>query len=273
MALSGERIRQLVLEAVRPHCGSPLFFSGGVDSSTLLAAMLALGDEPRCYTFTFGTKESEDVLVARAICRHFGLRQTVVHVPSGLEAVERDVREAVRLIGRKPLKTHVQCGIPFMHLARAARSDGFSKAVSGITADDILGTSKNAVIARAKGGEKAYAEHRRKDAENPNNSFFSCARIASACGIEVAAPYKNEALREAVLGMTFDELHKPRKKSALLKAFPEFWAQGSWYRPNKNLQIVSGLRDYHDRLLQSPLNRRSHKSVAGIYSDIYEGRV
>lgn len=267
------RIRELVVEAVRPYRKCPLFLSGGVDSSTLLAALLELGEEPVCYSFTFGSKESEDVLVARDICRRFGLRQIVVHVPSGIAAVERDIREAIRLMGRKPLKTHVQCGIPFMHLARAARSDGFCKALSGITADDVLGTSKNAFIARSKGGEEAYAEHRKKDAENPSNSYFSCARIASACGVEIVAPYKNEALREAVLGMTFDELHKPRKKSALLKAFPEFWAQGSWYRPNKNLQIVSGLRDYHDRLLQSPLNRGGHKSVAGIYSDIYEGRV
>lgn len=249
------RIRELVVEAVRPYRKCPLFLSGGVDSSTLLAALLALGEEPVCYSFTFGSKESEDILVARDICRSFGLRQIVVHVPSGLAAVERDIREAIRLMGRKPLKTHVQCGIPFMHLAQAARSDGFSKAVSGITADDILGTSKNALIARSKGGEKAYAVHRRKDASNPNNSFFSCARIASECGVAVAAPYRDEALKEALLGLTYAEMHVPRKKAVMLKAFPEFWAQGKWYRPNKNLQVVSGIRDYHDRLLQTPLNR------------------
>lgn len=266
-------LRRLIVEAVEPVADEPLLLSGGVDSATVLAAMLSMGKRPECFTFRFGQYDSEDVRVAASMCRHFGLPHHVVTVPRDDEAMERDIREMIRIIGCRPLKTHIQCGIPFMYLARAVAAAGASRAVTALTADDCVGSGKEALLARAHHGEEGFYRRRLKDCENPQNSYFSCVKAAAKYGVELAAVFRNEPLRKHLLGMTYEQLHKPKVKWGLVKAFPEFWSQGSWWRPNKNLQVVSGIRDAHDLLLKGRLNKRGHKAVVGIYGDIFAGRV
>lgn len=58
-----------------------------------------------------------------------------------------------------------------------------------------------------------------------------------------------------------------------VKAFEDFYGSGAWYRKNSNLQCNSGIREYHDLLLRTELNKRKSKNVVAIYNDILKGNV
>ncbi len=266
-------LRGLIVEAVEPVADEPLLLSGGVDSATVLAAMLSMGKRPECFTFRFGQYDSEDVRVAASMCRHFTLPHHVVTVPRDDESMERDIREIIRIIGCRPLKTHVQCGIPFMYLARAVAAAGASRAVIAMTADDCVGSGKEAMMDRARRGAEGFLLHRMKDCDDPGHSYYSCVKAAAENGVELVDVFRNAPLQKHLLGMTYEQLHKPKLKAGLVRAFPEFWHQGNWWRPNKSLQVVSGIRGAHDLLLKGRLNRRGHKAVVGIYGDIFAGRI
>ena len=81
-------------------------------------------------------------------------------------------------------------------------------------------------------------------------------------------PYYNADVRKLLLSCTFDQLHKPREKSIAYIAFEEYWRQGKWYRLRENLQVGTGLREWHDTMLASTINTRQSKAIIGIYNDI-----
>src|SRR5690606_20762498 len=93
---------------------TPLLLSGGTDSATVLAGLLALGRRPDCYTFRLGAHDTADVRVARSMAETFGLRHVVVTIPQDATTLLRDVRRVLRIIGT-PRKVSVQCSHPFLY--------------------------------------------------------------------------------------------------------------------------------------------------------------
>lgn len=71
----------------------------------------------------------------------------------------------------------------------------------------------------------------------------------------------------------FRELMQKEIKMIDVKAFEDFYGSGAWYRKNSNLQCNSGIREYHDLLLRTELNKRKSKNVVAIYNDILKGNV
>lgn len=264
------QLRKAFLEAVGQHRGLPLLLSGGVDSATVLASLLALGDRPECYTFQFGDYPSTDVRVAADMARTFNLKHTIVQVPRDPDSIVADIREVTPLLSHV-LKTHVQCSIPFKYLAQAVRADGHRAALMAMAMDELLGTGRHASVAYGQGGDPAFLAFRKTEHADPTRSNFSCKNVARHFGVELIDIAEAPPVEDVLLGMTHAQLHKPRPKWAMLKAFPEFWRRGAWYRKGDPLQVVSGIRDAHDCLLRTPLNR-GHKAVVAIYRDIAEGR-
>lgn len=265
-------LRDLIIAAVEKAGDAPLFLSGGVDSGTVLAASLALGRRPRCYTFTFGQYRSEDAEVAARMAAAVGVDCSVVTVPREPAEVIADIRRALSIIG-VPTKTHVQCSIPFLYLAERAAADGYGTAMMAMAADDLLGTGRAGAVAYAEGGDSAFLEYRRKKFADRGASDYSVLRAAAAQGVALIDVFRDLAVAENLLARTYAELHKPRQKQALLSAFPEFWRRGAWYRPNKSLQVVSGIREAHDLLLNSSLNKCGRRAVVGLYADMLTKKV
>ena len=67
---------------------------------------------------------------------------------------------------------------------------------------------------------------------------------------------------------SWPELNKPKQKQVALDAFAEEFAAIDIYRTNANLQCVSGIREWHDELLDTELNKRGRIRVADLYRDI-----
>lgn len=261
--------RALMLEAVA-SCGAalPVLLSGGVDSATILAAQRALGAKPKCYSFHLAPDLSNDVRVAASMSARFGLQHRVSQIPRTEDALVADVREIIRITG-KTWKTHVQCSQPFLYLASEIKSTGADAALMGMAAGSLWGDNREAQFGRGRSGDAGFRDYRRFCHRHPDNSENSVKTVAAANGVELRDPYLYEPLAQFLIECSHDEMHRPKQKYLAVAAFAEFWTQGAWYRRNSNLQIESGLRAFHDTLLQSPLNEKLRaKSVAAIYGAI-----
>ena len=81
---------------------STLSFSGGVESSAILFAMLKTHtDGPyECVTFTVGGEENKDSYYARKICDYYRVPLEVVDIPiKSREELIEEVREIIEIIG------------------------------------------------------------------------------------------------------------------------------------------------------------------------------
>lgn len=244
-----------------------LFLSGGVDSCTNLAAALEMGRRPVCVTFKVEGVESRDVIVARAVANHFKLELIEETVKADLRDLVLDIKVVLVTI-QKSTKTHVQCCHPFLYMGPAMWRRGIRRATWGMRA--VWGISRDVAIAQDREGDAAAVTLRQKHFADPNFSEDSIEKILQSYGVTVSNPWREREFSKFFLGLTMAELHHPFEKAVAVQAFPEFWAQGEWRKPADNLQIGSGLRALHDRLIGSAYNLRGSKSVVGIYNQMLE---
>lgn len=249
-----------------------IFFSGGVDSCTVLAASLELGRRPFLITFNLGGRDHTDTKAVRHIATTLKLDYAVSEIPRGPDRLERDVRKVIKLTGESK-KAHVQCSHPFLYMCDILHSQDRVHAAMGMRAGDLWGLSRHAQMALHANGELAYRKKRTHDVHNTSVSDFTVRRLCAACGVLVRDPWEHEDVVKAMLGASFPTMHKPYQKALAVEAFPEFWSKGAFYREASNLQVGSKLREYHDTLLNSPLNNKGHKRIVGVYNAIGRGEV
>lgn len=268
MSILSNTFRELFLASMaKTDPTAALFLSGGVDSATNLAAALHLGRRPTCVTFRVDGIESRDVATARAISNSFGLALIESCVPADIGRVIADTRRVLRIIG-KAKKTHVQCSHPFLYMGKAMLDFDISKATWGMRA--VWGISRDVAIAQAREGDLAAIALRHQHFADPDFSENSIERVLATFGVTVQNPWRAPAFAEFFLNLTMKELHKPFEKAVAVEAFPEFWGRGAWRKPADNLQIGSGLRALHDKLLLSPVNRKGRLAVVAVYRDMLD---
>jgi len=269
MDAAAEKWRELFLEVVEPHRDVPIYLSGGVDSATILAAQLASGGKPKAYVLSLGGTRSGDVKVALSMVDHFGLDHSLVVIPRSEEVLVDDVRRMIRLLGTTR-KTAIQNGQCTWHLGCAAAADGHSEAMTGT--GGVSEDCRAVWIILHRDGEKAAREFRRgtlfRSAGDEMDGTKAMHAASAAAGVELIEPYSTQPFADYSLSLDMAEIHKPVQKGIALRAFPEFWTAGSWYRSNKSMQVESGIREWHDTLLASRWNRRRGRAVLSVYNDI-----
>lgn len=294
--------RSALLETVSPYADpyadTPLLLSGGMDSATLLAAMLELGGHPDCYAYRLGDRVGDDLTSARAICRHYGLRFVEVPIPTSEDYLLRVTTEVIR-VTRNPRKTAVQCCWVLGPLLRAAMSEGhplMMTGAGGIVEDNraakIKGNPKNYwQDARLPGGRRlisgdgqALEDVRRPNllGGNPESATETMKRYAAAVGCALVEPYSRQPVADVGLSIPWPEMNRPVQKGIACRAFPDFYryssplsrswrdgAPGRWWRLNVSLQVDGGVRDHHDKLLTYPAARPDGaQRVVAIYNRI-----
>lgn len=261
------QLRTLAMGAMREHSEDIMLLSGGVDSATMLAAALACGYKPRVFTFRLSNYVSPDFKVAQSMAETFGCAFHPVIIPMDTDRLIADVQRVIQVI-KTSLKTHVQCSHPFLYLCEEANRIGVSRFIYCSAGSSLYGDGRKAMIMYHQQGEEAYRKKRLKDAEDTGSSDKSISALCAIYGVQIHDPYMDPKIIDFFGSLKFADMHKPRQKYIGLAAFPEFWKKGNWYRESSNFQINSRLREFHDTLLQSPLNTAGHKSVVGIYNRI-----
>lgn len=256
--------RDALLETLEPFRKLPIMLSGGVDSGTILAGLLALGETPHCFAFRLGSHSSSDATTALLMARTYDLRFSLIEIPRNEETLIKDSKEVIRRLGSSK-KAQVQCGQPVMRMAKAMKRQGYTGAIVG-TGAVVMDDRKVSVIF-GESGEEAARQYR---ASKFNDRYTNCGTgamhaIARLCGVTLEEPLSEEPIKSHGLVINFMEMNWPKQKGIALRAFPEFWCH-PFYRKNSPLQVNSGVRDWHDTLLASEENVSGSQAVVAIYN-------
>jgi len=259
--------RDNLLQTLEPFKHLPILLSGGMDSATLVAALLELGARPKCYSFRLGERDSVDVRVARKICLDHALELDLTTIPRDPATLISDVRQVIRMLGVYA-KAAVQCCQPIM---RMCSKIAIENRMAIIGTGGICEDNRRVNVFLGQCGEDGMTRnYRRHNLLNWQASTTGrMIEMGEHCGVQLVQPYAMRPIATYGLHLDLREINWPRQKGIALRAFPEFFANGYW-KKNSSLQVNSGIREWHDTLLKSKHNKRGSKAVLGVYSDIFK---
>lgn len=130
-----ERLQPVLLEAVALRMVSDVpigvFLSGGIDSSSVVAALTAQGFKLRSFSVVFGERQFDESAHSAAIAERFGTEHTPLFL--GPREVLADLEEALAAYDQPSID-----GVNTYFISRAARQAGVKVALSGIGGDELF---------------------------------------------------------------------------------------------------------------------------------------
>jgi asparagine synthetase B (glutamine-hydrolysing) len=280
-------VRARLLAATATGHGSRvgLALSGGVDSTSILAAMVGNGWRPSVVSYTPSTHESTDWRMARAVAQRGGMRFVDVRVPMDGDELEPIMR-AVIAAGFKT-KLEVECLVPMWFVALEAREADLETLYTGDQADGFFinnnWMARNFDRARGIPGPLRLPvavddDPWRIDAlrdiywHEDRSCSGPLATLASALGVDLRVPYRDEAIREAFKGSLWRDVNEPRLKEPLRLAFPEFIDSVVPTRPAP-VNLHRGDSYFADRFGKMMMARLPGpwKTTTGLYAAIARG--
>lgn len=242
-----------------------VLLSGGIDSASVMFALLDAGKNVTAYSFTLGDRVSSDYALARANAKTFGCRFVGLVLPTSIDQLKRDLRR-LRDLGARS-KTDYECGWPMLYAYECTNE---RVVASGMGADGHFCISKKGMI------------HFRDRIDEFRMSLYSSARYAQQplhralahLNLKVAEmPYLTDAMRAEFIGTTWEQVNKPKQKQPIIDAFADRFARIK-VKPHINLQLGdSGIAAHMASLLDTDWNTRGHKSVVGIYNALNAGQL
>lgn len=126
--------RRVIEDSVRRNMGDSLSLSGGLDT-TIIAHLTAGRAKPKCYTVAFTLAHAPDVQYARSVARKLGLDWELVKL--GPEKLRERLAGVIGILKTfDPME--VRNSVVVYHMLLAAKSDGFSKVMTGDAADELF---------------------------------------------------------------------------------------------------------------------------------------
>lgn len=270
-----ERLETSITEDVPED--AHICLSGGVDSGTLLAAMLGMGRKPICWGFRLGTQNHPDLVVARRMAQDFGLQFRVVDIPRNEATLLDGIRRSYQATGLY-FKTAIECAHPMLRMGEAIAEHTPQAYVvfgtGGVVEDNRTVNQLWHKARRTPRGSKereAVDRARRHNLYNWRGSATGAMVLAvEHFGLTVVQPFANPTLGDFQLSLTIDEVNTPKQKGIALRAYPAFWRRG-YYRSNSSLQVATGVREWHATLLQNPqYNPQEFSSMTPVYRRMFD---
>lgn len=243
--------------------------SGGSDSATVLFAMMECGVKPHCFIFKLANIDSSDSRVALDMCRTLDVPHTLVEAPSTMESLEAATKTML-MQGCPPKKASVQSTHCYLFVYEEAARQGFNTLFTGMAGDLYFNTVRKA-DQKMRGQPDNVNKWFRRDllantASENEGSMLGIRKAREHHGFVDYCPFLDPEFIEVALNIPMVFMNYLGKTKHIQNyAFVEYWKRGQWYRDNSPLQINSGLREFHDRFLDSPHNYTKAKDVAVIY--------
>lgn len=235
-----------------------VLLSSGIDSASVMFALLEAGKNVTAYSFCLEDRTSRDVKYAEITAKEFGVPFVRIDLPTSIEVLREDLVDLIRMGAKK--KTDFECGWAMLYAYPAIQQ---TEIFSGMGADGHFCISKKGVLHY----KNRIDEFRNNLFSNPSygqahmHSNFS--RVYKKDWI---APYMTLAMIEQFKGSTWDDVNRPHQKQPILDAFPKEFARIKIFK-HQNFQLGdSGISEHFEKLLDTDLNVNKHKSVVGIYN-------
>lgn len=265
---------------IDPQKKATVALSGGIDSVTMLFAMLESGRRPRCYTFYADGYESPDLLAARRVTKHFGLEHVEVAVSVDHDQMVADIRHIINNTC-KVKKTIIQCVHPWVYTAPAMKRHGDDHILIGFAAGNFFNLSRRDNKALRALGEEEFLRQGWRDHKFTDLRFVD-GNVAYYCktahGIHMDDWYACDPICNWFKKFKVAELHQAEdgsrlEKAPCLYAFEDYYKQGPFANKPSSYQVNSKIRDFHDGLLWNPKYNPGHKHqhIIAIYNRIANG--
>ena len=236
--------------------------SSGIDSMSVLFALLECNKNVVVYSFTLDDRESRDFKEAKELAEKLNLPFRPVILSTDIETLKRDVLILGNEYGCKK-KTDYICTWPYMYLTKMVSE---SVLATGMAADGHFVISKKGVL------------HFKDKPEVFRKSYFSnpsrCqlpqrTKLAKECGIKLFEPYLSQEMFDYLLHSTWEECNKPQQKMPIRRAFnyPKMHL-------HTNFQLGdSGITEHFEKLLNTDWNLHNYKSIIGILNCVTNGDI
>jgi len=216
-----------------------LLFSGGTDSLTVLWTLLNLGMEVHCYTFRLSYFESTDARVSQKVCNQLGIQQTIVSESTA--PIPDQLHQVISII-KSPRKTHVEVMYGYYFLMKAVNEH---HVYSGIQADTLYGSNKNAAIQCGKKSAEYFTQYRKKLLESPGQEgHLQANMVANHFGKILHTPYSDQKVRDFFFKYSWSDLNRPKQKMPAIISFKPEFRDSKVYRKDDNMQCGSHLREH-----------------------------
>ena len=236
--------------------------SSGIDSLSVLYALLECNKRVTVYSFTLEDRESRDFKEAKETAEKLNLSFVPIILPIDVKTLKRDVCRLHTDYGCIK-KTDYVCSWPYLYLTNKVKEKVLA---TGMAADGHFCISKKGMI------------HYRNDIITFRKNYFSnpsrCqlpqrTKMASECGIQLFEPYLDNAMYEYLLNSTWDECNKPQQKMPIRRAF-----NYEHMHNHTNFQLGdSGISEHFEKLLKTDWNTHNYKSVVGIFNLVNKGEL
>lgn len=239
--------------------------SGGIDSWSVVFALLEVGKKVHIYSFTLDDRESYDFTKARELSQIYGLKFTPIILPTDISVLKRDVL----LLSDKYnciKKTDFECLWPFLYAYGKIEETVIG---SGLCADGYFCISKSGVLHF----KDKMDEFRKRYFDNNGSQHKHHYFMAEQFNKKLFMPYNTPEMFSYFVGTTWDQCNKPRQKQPIFNSYiTEFKSNN--FKKHSNLQLGdSGISEHFDKLLKTDWNIYNYMSVTGIFNLVNKGVV
>lgn len=240
--------------------------SSGIDSASILFALLECNKKVHVYSFTLDDRESRDFKVARELANRYNLEFTPIILSTNIEKLKKDILTLHNKYGCIT-KTQYECSWPYLYLIPVIKERVLA---TGIGADSHFVLSKKGILHYKDNPvefRKAYfSNHNRGQLPQRTQMVDECNKI-------LFEPYFSEKMINYLLNSTWEECNKPYQKMPIRRAFPNEFAKMHIYQ-HTNFQLGdSGISNLFEKLLNTDWNIYNYKSVVGIFNCVNRGEI
>jgi len=254
-----------------------VLLSGGIDSISVALAAHDAGKKVHAYSFQLGNQTSYDFIKAAEISFKMNWKFTPIIVPT--DNLENDWYRLVKLNCRK--KTHFECVFPFLYVYPKITE---KYVLTGWGADGYFGVSKKAMMRYSSFKKKRnyvnYCKSHNQKRYNWNEFRLhylngDCAGLKKHTDLAIKhdkvhiTPYLDLRVKALLIGMSYEELNKPRQKEIIRKDFTKLKNFGI-IKQHQNLHLVAGVDKLFETLLDNPdINFKGRKRMMDVSKDWY----
>lgn len=258
-----KRILDNVSRSARHFSFHAVAVSSGVDSNSVLIALLELGYRPTVYSFRMQPGSSSDFTFAKENAARLGCKFVPVDLLA--EDVVRDVEWLVR--NGSTSKAEIECLWPMLKLMERVDEDAL---FTGDQADGYFILNRQAALDGIRDAPAWQVDRLRREYWHEDKAF--CQDIEDMAekwfGLDVCIPYRDANILDMFIGTEWKQVNRPRQKQTIRSAFPELG--GLKIKTHTPLQLGDGeiAKKMAVPLLESEWNVGGWVSAKGIYNEM-----